>query len=58
MKAKNIKCKKCGGFPEIHGEESPFFIACKQCGEESIAWAYPREAWAQWKHDNQKAEMD
>ena len=58
MKAKEVRCKKCGGLPELHGQdhldmEGPFFVVCAICGEDSAAWAYQREAWAQWKYDNQ-----
>jgi len=58
MKAKEVKCKKCGGLPELHGQDylntyGPFYVVCRQCGEETVSWAYPREAWKQWKHDNQ-----
>jgi len=57
MKAKDVKCNKCQGDPEIYGQddqntEGPFFVACTRCGKESVAWAYPREAWKQWKLDN------
>lgn len=57
MKAKDIRCRKCGGSPEIYGQddhnvEGPFFIACTRCGKETFPWAYQREAWANWKKNN------
>ena len=57
IKLKDIPCKRCGSLGELCGsdhtnEYGPFFIACMDCGEETISWAYPREAWKQWKIDN------
>lgn len=54
MKAQDIKCKKCGGQGKLHGcdytnEHGPFYIGCLGCGEETVFWAYPREAWRAWK---------
>lgn len=62
MKAKETPCSKCGGMPKIHGGdyldvEGPWNVACIECGRESICWAYPREAWGQWKVDNQKMRL-
>lgn len=57
MKAKDVKCRKCGGSGELHGSDhtnefGPFNVACSSCGEESAMWALAREAWSQWKSDN------
>ncbi len=54
MKAKDVKCKLCGGIPELHGSDhtgtcEPFNVACTKCGEYTSEWANPREAWAAWK---------
>lgn len=54
MKAQDVKCK-CSGNAELHGsdhcnDEGPWRIVCDACGEESNIYAYPREAWANWKH--------
>lgn len=59
MNAKNVPCKLCGGKPEIHGQdwqntEGPWYVVCSECGEETVCWAYQREAWQQWKYDNQQ----
>jgi hypothetical protein len=58
MKAKDVKCKKCGGLPILHGQdphdtEGPYYIMCNECWEDTGVFAYPREAWAQWKYENQ-----
>jgi hypothetical protein len=60
MKAKDVLCSECGNFGELFGsdyrnEEGPYGIQCTGCGKETVVWAYPREAWRQWKTDNQKA---
>lgn len=57
MKANDVKCKKCGGKGQLHGSDhtnefGPFYIACIGCGEETVIWAYPREAWQAWKRMN------
>lgn len=60
MKAKDIKCKICGGAPGIHGindiegyvNNGPYTIICSKCGEKTVYWKYPVEAWAQWRYDN------
>lgn len=57
MKAKEIPCIVCGGLPEVYGSDhindhGPYFAACKQCGEETAAWAYAREAWKHWRDMN------
>lgn len=54
MKSKDVKCKKCDGVGVIHGSDytdefGPFYITCDDCGEETVIWAYPREAWRAWK---------
>lgn len=54
MKAKDVKCKKCGGAGKIFGSDhtntfGPFGVACASCGEETVVWAYAREAWKAWK---------
>jgi len=58
MKAKDVPCRDCGGKGEIHGadylnDEGPWNVACQDCGRESLTWAYQREAWRQWKMDNE-----
>lgn len=58
MKAQDIKCSDCESTAKLsgsdtHDTEGPFIIACLGCGKETRAWAYPREAWKQWKADNQ-----
>ena len=58
MKAKDIPCSKCGSMGRLCGsdytsEYGPFIIQCTGCGRETIAWALQREAWQQWKADNQ-----
>ena len=57
MKAKDLKCRKCGGKPELHGSdytdsEGPWVVCCSECGEESDLWALSREAWKSWKLKN------
>ena len=59
MEAQDVKCIKCGGKGKIHGSDytdefGPFYIACLGCGEETVIWAYPREAWQAWKQMNSK----
>ena len=54
---KKIICRSCGGNPVLRGQdhkntEGPYYIMCKDCGIETDAWAYPREAWKQWNFDN------
>ncbi len=54
MKAKDVKCKKCGGDGKLFGSDhtdsfGPFGVACITCGEETSIWAYAREAWKAWK---------
>ena len=51
------KCLKCGGVPEIHGQDpldthGPYFVSCGECWESTDLWAYKREAWAQWANMN------
>jgi len=63
MKAQNVPCKKCGWVAEIYGSddhntEGPWFCECCGCGYSTDLWAYQREAWAQWKIDNQKIHKD
>ena len=62
MKAKNIRCVGCGSLPEIRGdddsdEEGPWYVRCTGCGKESLSWAYQREAWIQWRADNQQEQV-
>jgi len=57
MKAKDAKCKYCGGAGKLYGSdhtdtEGPFFVACERCGAEATTWALPREAWKAWKMMN------
>ena len=57
MKAKDIPCKQCDGDPKLYGSddndcEGPWNIACANCGNGTDLWAYPREAWKQWKFIN------
>jgi hypothetical protein len=63
MKAKDIKCKICGGEGKLFGQdqfdmEGPFGVACNKCGIETNIWAYPREAWKNWKLYNLKKPED
>jgi len=63
MRLKKLPCKKCGGKPKLCGsdylnEEGPWNVVCSECGEESIPWAYPNEAWKQWNTDNRKPKQD
>jgi ribosomal protein S27E len=58
MKARDIKCKKCGASGILRGSdytdiEGPYYISCTQCGEETCIWAYPREAWKAWRQMNE-----
>jgi hypothetical protein len=57
MKAKNVKCKDCGGSGELQGmdhtnTEGPFYVSCKDCGAETAAWYLPRLALRDWKMMN------
>jgi len=57
MKANEIPCSACGSLPvlrgsDYHDTEGPWNIKCSGCGKETDCWAYPREAWKQWKNDN------
>ena len=59
MKAQNVPCKKCGWVAEIYGAdendtEGPWFCECCNCGYSTNLWAYKREAWKQWRFNNQK----
>lgn len=51
MKASEYLCFKCGiGKGKIYPEdEGPFCVVCQNCGEETLSWAYAREAWKSWK---------
>lgn len=55
MRAKDIKCKKCGGSPCMSEEDGPWFVYCGKCGEETLPWGYQREAWANWAEYNRLA---
>jgi len=60
MKAQDATCKRCGALGNLRGsdytdEYGPFHIACCGCGEETVTWALPREAWMAWKQMNRKA---
>ena len=53
MKAKDVTCRACGGKGKCSPEdEGPHVIYCTKCGEETRAWAYGREAWAEGKRIN------
>ena len=59
MKSADVKCSDCGSTGKLYGSDSqntegPWIVACRSCGKESRAWAYPSEAWKQWEIDNQK----
>jgi hypothetical protein len=48
-----IKCH-CGEVAEIHGsdycdDERPWYVSCTRCCEESLVWAYRREAVANFR---------
>nr|MBC8360904.1 hypothetical protein [Candidatus Desulfatibia profunda] len=58
MKAKDIACKICGWMPKAHGAdhldtEGPWNVVCAGCGRSTVSWAYRREAWRQWRFDNE-----
>jgi len=52
MKSKHVKCKKCGGIPEILDNEGPYCVECVNCGEYVGPHALKREAWQAWKRAN------
>jgi len=61
MKAKDIPCKDCGWVGKIFGSdwqnaEGPWGVQCTGCGRETVVWAYQREAWEQWRYDNEARE--
>lgn len=60
MKAKDIRCKKCGGKGKLGGSyqdsniiEGPFYIYCSECGECTLSWSLIRQAWKNWKGMNE-----
>lgn len=57
MKASDIPCILCGWAAKINGSDhcndnGPWIAACTGCGAETLAWAYQREAWKQWREMN------
>lgn len=55
MNIKKEKCAQCGGEPEMHSSgiegfsfESPFYVVCKECGDEGDLWYSQLNAWKAW----------